>query len=382
MNKKTWVAIGAGLAIVLAVVLTFVILKSHRSNDVVIGWIGPLSGEYAAYGKQVKAGTEVAVAEINAAGGIDGRKLVVIYEDDQLDPKKGVAAFNKLVSVDGVPVVIQAAGSNVMLAEAPLAQRKKVVLISPTCTSPKISDAGDYVFRIAPSDTYQGKVIADIARNDLKASTAAVLYINNDYGVGLKDVFLARFREMGGQVTMSEGFAPETKDFRTLLGKVKADKPDVVFLSSLYQEAALILKQAQELGISAQFIGGDGCFAPELIERAGNAAEGMLVINMQWSPTSDDPKVKAFVQKIRENTSKDPEVYAALGYDCVNVVADALRRSDLTGPSIRDALQDTTALPGLTGPTSFDSQGDVMKQYDTFVIRQGEFRSAKQDRER
>jgi len=374
MNKKVVLAI---VAAVVVVVILAVVTKRGGGGEVTIGWIGPLSGQYASYGKQVKVGTEIAVEEVNTAGGIHGRTLVVVYEDDQLDPKKGIAAFNKLVSVNGVPVVIQAAGSNVMLAQAPVAERKQVVLISPTCTSPAISEAGDYVFRIAPSDTYQGKVIAEIARKELDAATAAVLYINNDYGVGLKDVFLAEFKEMGGSVALSEGFAPETRDFRTLLGKVKGLAPDVVFLSSLYQEASLILKQAQELGLSVQFIGGDGCFAPELLERTGDAAEGMLVINMRWDPKSDDPQVRAFVERVKAETGKEPEVYTALGYDCLNVVVEAIRESGTSGPTVKNNLYAIRALPGLTGATTFDAQGDVLKQYDLFVVDKHTFSKRK-----
>lgn len=347
--------------------------EKPEMQEIKIGWIGPLSGQYASYGKMVKVGTEIAVEEINASGGINGKSLVVIYEDDQLDPKKGVAAFNKLVSVHKVPLVIQAAGSNVMLAEAPIAERKRVVLISPTCTNPKISEAGDYIFRIAPSDLYQGKVIAQVAREELKAKSATVLYINNDYGVGLKDVFIARFEELGGTIAVSEGFAPDTKDFRTSLGKVKAAKPDVVFLSSLYQEAALILKQAKELGIPVQFIGGDGCFALELIQRAGDAAEGMLVVNMHWDPNSSEPLVSGFVSKIKEREGKEPEVYAALGYDCIKVVADAIKRGGTSSEAIKEALYVTEGFSGITGPTTFDEKGDATKEYDLFTVDSGHF---------
>ncbi len=367
------------IKVVLLISISFLILGLSKKpekpeiKEIKIGWIGPLSGQYASYGKMVKVGTEIAVEEINASSGVDGKSLVVLYEDDQLDPKKGVAAFNKLVSVHKVPLVIQAAGSNVMLAEAPIAERKKVVLISPTCTNPKISEAGDYIFRIAPSDLYQGKVIAQVAREELKAESATVLYINNDYGVGLKDVFLARFKALGGEIALSEGFAPDTKDFRTSLGKVKATKPAVVFLSSLYQEAALILKQAKELGIPVQFIGGDGCFAPELIQRAGGAAEGMLVVNMHWNPKSTETLVVNFLEWFKRKEGKEPEVYAALGYDCLRVVADAIRRGGSTSEGIKQALYATAGLLGLTGPTSFDANGDVEKAYDKFIVRNGEF---------
>jgi len=358
---------------VFLLIYSFGCTEKKEIQEIKIGWIGPLSGEYASYGKMVKIGTDIALEEINAAGGINGKKLVVIYEDDQLDPKKGVAAFDKMVSINKVPVVIQAAGSNVMLAEAPSAERNKVVLISPTCTSPKITEAGDYVFRIAPSDTFQGKVIAEIAVNNLKAKKVAILYINNDYGVGLKDVFVSNLKELGGEVALAEGFDPKTKDFRTPLSKIRKSAPDVIFLSSLYQEAALILKQAKEMGIKSKFIGGDGCFAPELISRAGDAAEGMMVINMHWDPNNEDSLVKGFVQKVKQRLGKDPEVYAALGYDCMNVVADAIKRGGTSSDGIKQALYTTKAYPGLTGPTTFDKNGDVLKQYDLFVVKNGSF---------
>lgn len=347
--------------------------KRPSAEQIKIGWIGPLSGQYASYGKMVKAGTDIALEEINASGGINGKELVILYEDDQLEPKNGVAAFNKLVSLNKVPVVIQAAGSNVMLAQAPIAERQKVVLISPTCTNPKITYAGDYVFRIAPSDTYQGKVIAELAYNDLNAKKAAVLYINNDYGVGLKDVFISNFKELGGVLTNSEGFAPGTNDFRTILGKIRDSKPDVVFLSSLYQEAALILKQAKELGISIQFLGGDGCFSPELIARAGNSAEGMIVINMHWNPDSNEPIVKKFISKFKEKEKQDPEVYAALGYDCLRVVAHSIKKAEQEYSTIQKALSSVVDLSGVTGPTIFDKNGDVLKKFDIFVVKNKKF---------
>jgi len=372
VSKRAWIGV-AFVVVVLAVVLVIIGLRSAKPGEIVIGWVGPLTGQYASYGKMVREGTEIALKKVNESGGINGKKLVVVYEDDQLKPEKGIAAFNKLVSLHRAPVVIQAAGSNVMLAQAPIAERKHVVLISPTCTSPKISDAGDYVFRIVPSDVFQGGVIAETARRDLKAKTAAVLYINNDYGVGLKDVFLKRFAEAGGEVLAADGFDPNTKDFRTMLGRAKDAKPDVVFLSSLYQEAALILRQGKELGLSPQFIGGDGCFAPELIERAGGAAEGMVVVNMHWDPESSDPLVAKFVRAFKERTGKAPEVYAALGYDCLRIVADAIRRAGISPAAIKEALYRTKDFPGVTGPTSFDDEGDAEKQYDVFVVRSGSF---------
>jgi len=346
----------------------------RERGEIKIGWIGPLTGDAAYYGEMVKKGTELAVEEINEAGGIKGLRIKVIYEDDQLDPKKGTLALQKLITVDKVPVVIQAAGSSVMLANAPIAERNKVVLISPTCSNDKIKYAGDYIFRIWPSDAYQGKVIAEFAYNELGKRRAAVLYINNDYGVGLKDEFVKNFKRLGGEVVFVEGFAQGESDFRTILTKLKGLNPDIVFLSSLYKESALILKQAKELGLETQFIGGDGNFAPELIELSGGAAEGTIVTNMHWDPNSSDPIVRNFVRKFREKYNQDPEVYAAAGYDCIKVLARAIEMGGTTSDGIKEALYKIKHFKGVTGDITFDEYGEIMfKEYDKFIVKGGKF---------
>ena len=363
-----------GLIAILLITTALSLGCAKKEKEIKIGWIGPLTGDVAYYGQAIKDATDLAVAEINKEGGIQGIKIRVIYEDDQVNPKLGTAAMRKLINIHKVPIAIQAAGSSVMLANAPIAGKNRVVLISPTCSNRKIKDAGDYVFRIWPSDAYQGNVIANFSYNTLNAKNAGVLYINNDYGLGLKDVFVERFGKLGGTITGIETFSVGETDFRTHLTKIASKSPSVVLLASHYKEAALVLKQAANLGLRFQFIGGDGCFAPELISLSGGASEGMIVTNMEWSPESKEKIVYDFVSAYKEKCGKAPEVYAAAGYDCMKVIALAVKNGGTVSSGIRDALYKIKDYKGVTGRITFDEYGEVVgKEYQEFVVKNGKF---------
>ncbi|HHD82936.1 MAG TPA: hypothetical protein ENK92_02405 [Bacteroidetes bacterium] len=346
---------------------------AKQKEEIKIGWIGVLSGDAAYYGMMVQKGTMLAVEEINRKGGIKGRKIKVIYEDDQLTPRLGVSALKKLINVDKVPVVIQAAGSSVMLAEAPIAEKNKVVLISPTVSNYKIKEAGDYVFRIWPSDAYQGKVLADFVKKSLKNTKVAVAAINNDYGIGLKDAFIDRFMKINGKVLQTEVFDPGSTDFHTIINKLKKIRPPVVFLASHYRESALFLKQAKEVEFNSIFIGGDGNFAPDLIKLSGGAAEGMYVSNLHWDPSSKKPIIANFVKSFKDTFHQEPEVYAAAGYDCLCVVAKAIEMGGYTSEGIKNALYKIKDFQGVTGTITFDKWGEVSGRYDIFQVRNGQF---------
>jgi len=371
--KKIWV----GIAIVVIVSLVLLIMFTQLEKapeEIRVGWIGPLTGDLGYYGQMIKKATDLAVEEINRAGGINGARLRVLYHDDTLDPKKGVSAFLKLVTTDKVPLVVQAAGSSVMLAEAPLAEKHRVVLISPTCSNPKIKLAGDYVFRVWPSDNYQGVSLAEFIFNDLKKKEVAVLYLNNDYGIGVKEEFAKKFKELGGTILASEGFEQGTSDFRTQLTKVTASSPDVIFLSSHYKEGSLLVKQAKELGVKSQTVASDACYAPEFLQLSGGAAEGLIVANLYWDPDSEDPVVRNFVDEFKKEYGERPEVYAAAGYDCLKVIALAMKNGGATSEGIKKALYDIEGFKGVTGEITFDTYGEVRKRYDLFVVRGGGFK--------
>lgn len=369
-----------GLLPVLVIALLLPLLSCNKSSDSLkIGVIGPFTGSGQQYGEVAKNGLSVALDEINGGGGIKGRKLELIYEDDQLNPQLGKSALNKLVSVDKVPLVIGPFTSGVTQAVAPEADRVKVVILSPTATNYKLKDAGDFFFRVCPSDTLQGRLLAKMAYENLGSRKVAVLYMNTDYGVGLQQVFAPEFERLGGKVVASEAFSQGGTDFRTQLTKIKQQSPDLIFMPSNYSEAAAILKQAKELGVNAKFLGGDGSFDPELIKLAGNAAEGFTLSTMAFGDTSH-PAVADFFKKYKDKFNEDPTPFAALWYDALKTAAaaldgvapDASGAANYSSDIIRQALY-KVKYRGVTGETEFDQFGEVTKPFTLYVVKDGQF---------
>jgi len=347
-------------------------------NDIKIGWIGPLTGDAAPYGQSIKKGTDLAVEGINAQGGVGGKKLRVVYEDDQATARLGTAAMEKLLAVDKPSVIIQAAASSVMIANIPVAERNKVVYISPSCSSDEIRAEkvrlnAKYIFRTWPSDSYQGQVIAHFVFERLGARRSAVLYINNDYGVGLKEAFVNEFRALGGEVVADESFDQGATDFRSQLVRIKQSGPGVVFLSSHYVEAASVLRQAKQLGLKAQFVADAALFSPEILKLAGTAAEGLIVTNPEWDPQSKQSGVRTFVTEFQHAYHDTPDVYAASGYDLTRLLAQAMREKGLSSEQIRQGLLGLKGFQGVTGRIVFDEFGEVQGHYTVYQVRDGAF---------
>jgi len=381
MKTSKFLLISVGVLIIAVVVFLLVSRPGSTgiTGEIRMGWIGPLTGDAAPYGAAVKRGTDLAVQEINASGKLK-KPLRIIYEDDQAKPALGVAAFQKLTQVDKVPVVIQAAASSVMLAVMPKAEEAKVVYISPSCSSDKIRTEKirnnyKYIFRTWPSDAYQAEVLAEFAIKELKVKKAAILYINTEYGIGFREVFAKQFQTLGGSVVLSDGFGEGTTDFRSLLTKLKEVAPEVVFIPSHYKEAAQLLKQARELALNVQFLADAALYSPELLKVAGNAAEGLILTNPEWSVQSEKPQVKTFVTAFRKTYGQDPDVYAAAGYDLVFVLTEAIREAKgITPEAVQQALIHMKPYNGVTGNLAFDAIGEVRWGFSVFRVENGGFK--------
>lgn len=362
-----------GIALVVALIAIVLFLGCGEEKEIKIGVVTPLTGDGASFGRQTKMGVDLAVKELNAAGGIDGKRIVVQYEDDQMSPQQGTSAIQKLITVNKVPVILGGFTSTVTLAIAPIAESNKVVLISASSTDDAIKESGDYIFRNVPTNSAQGKTMADFATNELRAKSAAILYMNNDYGISLKDAARDRFLENGGEITSIEAYAPGDKDFRTQLSKIWAQKPDVIFYPGLYQESGLILKQAKELGLKAPFIGGDGSIAPELIQIAGQSAEDSYYSNMAMGYGVADSEISKFEAAFKAEYGEEPSVYTSYAYDATNLIADAIKRGGYTAEGIKRAFYETKNFKGVTGITAFDSNGEVDKSFYMYVVKSGKF---------
>lgn len=344
-----------------------------KEKGIKIGVITPLTGDGATYGMATKRGLDLAAEEINNKGGIKGKKLKLIYEDDQMKPEMGINAINKLIHFHKVPVVIGAFGSTITLSIAPIAESNKVVLFSASSTADEIKDAGDYIFRNVPPNSLQGRSASEFAVKKLNAKTASIFYMNNDYGITMKKAFENSFKELGGTVLLIENYNQGDKDFRTQLSKIKEKQPEVIFYPGHYQESGLILKQAKELGIKAIFIGGDGSYSPELIKIAGEAAEDSYYTLMAMGYGVADDEIIKFVKSYKQKHKEAPDVYSAYAYDSLNIIAEAIKKGGYSAEGIKSELYKINGFCGVTGITSFDGFGEVNKPFYIYSVRNGKF---------
>ena len=352
-------------------ILIFVGCAKKEPEEYKIGAILPLTGDAAQYGEWAKNGIELAVKEINNKGGM---KVKIIYEDSQAQPTKGVSAMNKLVTVDKVPVVIGAMASSVTLAIAPIAQSSKTVLFSAASSSPELTKAGDFFFRNWPSDLFEGNSMAEFAYDKLGFRKIGIIYVNTDYGIGIKDVFKKRFVALGGEISFEEGYPQGESNFRALLTKIKNIETDALYIPAQYsREMGRLLKQAGELGIKKQVLSTVTFESQEILELAGEAAEGVIYTAPAFDPDSSEQAIMDYQEKYKSAYGKKSEVFAAHAYDAMNIIAQAIEQGGYSATGIKNALFKIKDYPGITGKTTFDENGDVVKPAMIKVVKDGKF---------
>lgn len=349
--------------------------KKANENEILIGSYSPNTGATATFGQFQLHGTEMAIEEINAKGGINGKKIKHINYDNKSDNDETLAVVNRLISQDGVVAILGEATSGRSKIGAQVAQQHKVPMLTSSATNPDVTKIGNFIFRACFIDPFQGSVLATFAKDKLHARRAALLTsISSAYSTGLGDVFRRQFPAGGGTIVSDQKFAEGDKDFNAQLTAIKAANPDVLFVPAYYTEAALIAKQARALGITAPLIGGDGWEAPELLQIAGSAMDGCYY-STHYSAESPDPKVQAFVKKYRDRyQGRTPDGMAALGYDAAYLVADAIRRAGSAEPAkIREALAATRGFDGVTGRIDMDQDRNASKPAAILTIKAGQF---------
>lgn len=345
-----------------------------QKTTIKIGVVLPLTGDGAAYGKKEKNGIELAIQETNQALRDRNIEIIPVYEDSQGVPAPAVAAFTKLIDIDKVVALIGGAFSSPTLAMVPIADKKKIVVISPSASSPKLSGSSKYFFRVWPSDTAEGAVMAEVAITRLQLKKIAILYGNNDYGMGLKDVFAQKIEQQGAQIATIESYNEGDSDFRSQLTKIKSMGADGIYMPGYYKEFAKILKQAKELGVNAQFMSCGTFHEPEIIQIAGNAAEGVVFVQPYFDRNGEDPVTKNFVESYEKQFGIEAGVYAAHGYDAARVLGEVISKGSLNSSSIQSSLLNIRNFPGVTGETTFIEGGDVVKQSRVMFVQEGEFR--------
>jgi branched-chain amino acid transport system substrate-binding protein len=346
----------------------------RRATDTIkVGEYASLTGKEASFGQSSHKGILLAVEEINAAGGVLDQQIELIVEDNQTRPGESATAAKKLIARERVIALLGEVASGRSLEAAPIAQAAKVPMIAPAATNPKVTEVGDYIFRVCFIDPFQGTVMAKFAQNDLKVKRVAILSsVSNAYSVGLARFFRETFTVGGGEIVAENNFAEGDKDFRAQLTAVKASGAEAVFVPSYYTEAALIVRQARDLGITVPFFGGDGWEAPQLLQIGGAALEGCYY-STHFSPENNDPAVRSFVERFKTRWNNEtPDAFAALGYDAAYVLVDALKRAGTTdGAKLRDALAATKDFVGVTGKTNIDAKRDASKPAAILAIKGG-----------
>lgn len=356
--------------LVLAAASVFVACQKKEAV-IKIGAIQPISGQVSAYGIQTRDAINLAFEEINAAGGILGKKLVQITEDDEASPDKATNAFKKLTSSDKVNVIIGALTSKCTLAITSLAQAKKTVLISTSSTNDTVTDAGDFIFRACYNDSFQGEVVAQFSYEKLNARAGAILYdISNDYSVGLMENFKKKFEAIGGTIVAVESYNTGDKDFNAQLTKIKAANPNVLLLPDYYSTVSLIMKQVRAQGMNFPLLGADGW--DEITNNAGDEALNGFYSN-HYSPDSDDPAVKKFVAAYKAKYNVEPNALAALGYDTAYLVAQAIKNAGTADDSqkIRDALN-ALDMQLVTGRIKFNEKRNPVKSAVMLEVVKGD----------
>jgi len=345
-------------------------------NPIKVGEFASLSGKEANFGISSHEGTLLAIETLNSAGGVLGRQFQLITEDDLSKAGEPATDVNKLLSRDNVVAVLGEVASSRSLEAAPICQASQIPMISPSSTNPKVTETGDYIFRVCFIDPFQGTVMANFSYNTLKARKVAIFTdVKSDYSKGLAKYFKESFLKLGGEITAELDFNGGDKDFKAQLTAIKASNPDVVFVPGYYTDVALICIQAKQLGINVPLCGGDGWEGEDLVKIGQDAVEGDY-FSTHYSPEATTPKSQQFVADYQKRfNGKTPDAMAALGYDSAMVLADAIKRAGVTdGPKIRDALAATKNFDGVTGVTTINEQRDATKPAVILQVKDGKFK--------
>ena len=345
-----------------------------KTGPIVVGYYGDLSGRTSSFGQSTKNGVEMAADEINKAGGINGRQIQVITEDDQGEPNKAATVVTKLINQDRVQALLGEVASSNSLAAAPKAQEAKVPMISPSSTNPAVTQVGNYIFRVCFIDPFQGEVMAKFAANNLKAKRAAILYdFNSDYSRGLYQFFKRSFTSLGGQIVSEQSYTQGDRDFSGQLTAIRSANPDVIYVPGYYGEVGVISNQTKQLGIKAPLLGGDGWDAPQLWQLGGASLNGNYISN-HYSVDDPSPAIQKFVADYKGRYGILPDALAALGYDSMKVLADAVKRAETTeSAKLRDAIAQTKNFPGVTGQISIDQDRNAVKPAVVLKLQDGKF---------
>lgn len=365
-----------GLVLLACSYLLSACAKKGGSGDTIpVGEYASLTGLTASFGTASHNGITLVMEKVNAGGGVFGKKINLITEDDQSKPGEAATAARKLISRDGVVAMLGEIASSRSLEAGPIAQQSKIPMITPGSTNLRVTQVGDYIFRVCFIDPFQGEVMAKFALDSLHTTKVAVLTdVRQDYSVGLAASFKDYFTKHGGTIIAEQSYSSGDQDFKAQLTSIKATNPEAIFVPGYYNEVGLIARQSRELGINVPLLGGDGWDSPTLTQIGGPAIEGDYFSN-HFSTDDTSPIVQGFVKDYSARFNKQPDAMAALGYDAAGVLLDAMKRAGGTdNQKLRDAIAATKNYQGVTGTITINEQRNATKSAKVLTIKDGKFR--------
>ena len=348
--------------------------KEGSKKEILVGEYGSLTGGIATFGISTRDGSQLAFDDINAKGGLLGQKVRLLVEDDQSKPEEAGTVVNKLIHQDNVVAMLGHVASSHSLAAAPICQAEKIPMISPSSTNPRVTQVGNYIFRVCFLDTFQGAVMAKFAFDTLKVKKVAILVdVRSDYSVGLQTFFGQAFKKLGGEIVSEQSYSQGDSDFRAQLTAIKAANPEAIYVPGYYTEVGTIVHQARELGITVPFLGSDGWDSPKLWEIGGAALNGCYFSN-HYATDDPNPVVQKFVNDYKAKYNQLPDALAALAYDAARILADSMQRAGSTdGEKVRDAIASTKDFDGVTGRITINEERNAVKSAVIVKVENGKY---------
>lgn len=350
--------------------------SSSGGAEIKVGEYASLTGKEATFGISSHEGTLLAAEELNAAGGVLGKQIKLITEDTQSKPGEPATVVNKLIARDSVVAVLGEVASSRSLEAAPICQQNKIPMISPSSTNPKVTETGDYIFRVCFIDPFQGTVMANFATKTLNAKKVAIFTdAKSDYSKGLAKFFKDKFVANGGTITSELDYNGGDKDFKAQLTTIRSGGPDAVFVPGYYTDVALICIQAKQLGINVPLLGGDGWESEKLTEIGKEAVEGNY-FSTHYHPDVGTEMSKHFLEAYKKRfKGKTPDALAANGYDSMMLLADAIKRAGGTDSTkLREAIATTKDLTLVTGVITINPQRDADKSAVILQVKNGGYK--------
>jgi branched-chain amino acid transport system substrate-binding protein len=345
------------------------------SEPIVIGVSGPLTGDNAQYGAQWKKGFDLALDEVNGAGGINGRQVQYDFQDSQSDPKQSVAIAQKFVSDPRIVIELGDFSSPASMAASSIYQRAGLVQFGFTNSHPDFTKGGDYMWSNSVSQADNAPILSNYAVNDLGLKRLAVLHLNTDWGRTSADLFVAAAKERGAEVVAQEAYLPEEKDFRSTLTRVRAANPDGLVLISYYADGALIAEQTRATGLTQPIVASGSVYSPKFLELGANAVNGVYT-NTNFFPEDPRPEVQNFVKKFQAKYNEDPDSFAAGAYDTMVLVTEVIKQYGTDRKAIRDGLAQIKDVPSVVyGKVTFDPETRrvAKPQSINLIVKDGTF---------